>query len=169
MVVFVVKGHVQRSCSFAGRICKIVSKYSCKIDVNINGRNISANDRLMRWVTIFDDMVQTLCSTLTIRINGEKERELAGELISCIWNFHDEENHLILIMPNNNMIQEQENGIDDYADEDYRRICIEAYQTAAGLHCPMCGILLDNDSEMCPACGWNHDNQGDTYWFNNFR
>ena len=169
MVVFVLKGHVQRTGSFAGCICKIASKYSCKIDVNINGRDISANNSLKNWLIIFDDMVQTLCSTMTIQIHGERERELAGELISCIWTFHDEENHLILIMPNNTIIQEMENGIDDYDVYDCRGICIEAYRSSAGLHCPMCGIPLDKDSEMCPACGWNHDNQGDTYWFKKFR
>jgi len=169
MVVFVVKGHVQRTGSFAGSICKIVSKYSCKIDVNINGRNISANNKLMNWLIIFDDMVQTLCSTMTIRIYGEGEHELAGELISCIWNFHDEENHLILIMPNNTIIQEMEKGIDDYDDYDYRGLCIDTYQSSASLHCPMCGISLDNDSEMCLACGWNHGNQGDAYWLNKLR
>lgn len=153
MVAFVLKGHVNRSSALSTHIIRIVRKYNCEINANINGIELAVNDRIIQWINIFDTMIMLPCSTAVIRVTGEKEHELAGELVSFIWNYDPEEDHLILTMLNSNMFEVVDN-LSDTIEDPLRLPLMSAYQHTMEFYCPVCGLPIDRDFIHCPACGY---------------
>lgn len=128
---FAVKGWLVGATKLSMRLSKLCLEFPlCNVTAILNGAtNVIDGTRVMQWMGVLTKLDYNPRAVLEIRLEGEGEEVLFGQMISCLWDLDADDNMFMIVLPNKAMQRTLSDPTVSSKGRFYSQDCLEAYNS----------------------------------------
>lgn len=126
---FAIKGWLVGTTRLSARFSRLCLEFpACNITAVLNGvTNVIDGTHVMRWMSVLNKMDYNPHTVLEIRLEGEGEELLFGQMISCLWELDIGDKMFMIVLPNKAMQRTLSDPTISSRGKSYSIDCLEAY------------------------------------------